>query len=40
MQHLEEQIAHLTRTVKELNTVANRQQSEIEPPRVYRRVPG
>ena len=36
MQHLEEQIAHLTRTVEELNTVVTRQQSEID--RLTRRV--
>ncbi|ATG44675.1 SlyX family protein [Phaeobacter sp. BS52] len=30
MQHLEEQIAHLTRTVDELSEVINRQQSEID----------
>ena len=36
MQHLEEQIAHLTRTVEELNTVVTRQQAEID--RLTRRV--
>lgn len=36
MQHLEEQIAHLTRTVEELNTIVTRQQSEID--RLTRRV--
>jgi len=36
MQHLEEQIAHLTRTVEELNTVVTRQQGEID--RLTRRV--
>ncbi len=36
MQHLEEQIAHLTRTVEELNTVVTSQQSEID--RLTRRV--
>ena len=36
MQHLEEQIAHLTRTVEELNTVVIRQQGEID--RLTRRV--
>ncbi len=36
MQHLEEQIAHMTRTVEELNTVVTRQQSEID--RLTRRV--
>ncbi|WP_299944860.1 SlyX family protein [uncultured Ruegeria sp.] len=30
MQHLEEQIAHLTRTVDELNTVVTRQQADID----------
>ncbi|WP_293577649.1 SlyX family protein [Phaeobacter sp.] len=30
MQHLEEQIAHLIRTVDELSDVINRQQSEID----------
>ncbi|MHA6264861.1 SlyX family protein [Arenibacterium sp. CAU 1754] len=30
MQHLEEQIAHLTRTVDELNEVVTRQQREID----------
>ncbi|WP_299636477.1 SlyX family protein [uncultured Ruegeria sp.] len=30
MQHLEEEIAHLTRIVDELNTVVTRQQSEID----------
>ena len=29
MQHLEEQIAHLTRTIDDLNEVVTRQQSEI-----------
>ena len=29
MQHLEEQIAHLTRTVEELNEVITRQQVEL-----------
>lgn len=29
MQHLEEQIAHLTRTVDDLNEVVTQQQSEI-----------
>ncbi|MEM6659299.1 MAG: SlyX family protein [Pseudomonadota bacterium] len=36
MQHLEEQIAHLARTVDELNTVVTRQQNEID--RLTRRV--
>ncbi|WP_171102554.1 MULTISPECIES: SlyX family protein [unclassified Ruegeria] len=36
MQHLEEQIAHLTRTVDELNAVVTGQQSEID--RLTRRV--
>ena len=36
MLHLEEQIAHLTRTVEELNTVVTRQQCEID--RLTRRV--
>lgn len=36
MQHLEEQIAHLTRTVDDLNTVVTGQQTEIE--RLTRRV--
>ncbi|MBO9447213.1 SlyX family protein [Ruegeria sp. R14_0] len=36
MQHLEEQIAHLTRTVEELNAVVTRQQDEID--RLTRRV--
>ncbi len=36
MQHLEEQIAHLTRTVDELNGVVTRQQAEID--RLSRRV--
>lgn len=36
MQHLEEQIAHLTRTVDELNDVVTRQQSELD--RLTRRV--
>ncbi len=36
MQHLEEQIAHLTRTVDELNEVVTRQQSDID--RLIRRV--
>lgn len=30
MERLEEQIAHLTRTVDELNTVVTRQQTEID----------
>ncbi|MBY6044009.1 SlyX family protein [Phaeobacter italicus] len=30
MQHLEEQIAHLTRTVDELSDVIRRQQGEID----------
>ncbi|WP_281973645.1 SlyX family protein [Ruegeria faecimaris] len=30
MQHLEEQIAHLTRTVEDLNTIVTRQQDEID----------
>ena len=30
MQHLEEQIAHLTRTVDELSDVISRQQGEID----------
>ncbi len=30
MQHLEEQIAHLTRTVDELSEVMARQQSELD----------
>ena len=30
MQHLEEQIAHLTRTVEELNEVITRQQVELD----------
>lgn len=30
MQHLEEQIAHLTRTVDELNDVVTRQQTELD----------
>lgn len=30
MQNLEEQIAHLTRTVDELNEVVTRQQAEID----------
>jgi len=30
MQHLEEQIAHLTRTVEDLNAVVTRQQGEID----------
>ncbi|WP_170560324.1 SlyX family protein [Ruegeria atlantica] len=30
MQHLEEQIAHLTRTLEELNAVVTRQQDEID----------
>ena len=29
MQHLEEQIAHLTRTVDDLNEIVTQQQSEI-----------
>ncbi len=29
MQHLEEQIAHLTRTIDDLNEVVTRQQGEI-----------
>lgn len=36
MQHLEEQIAHLTRTVEELNAVVTNQQDEID--RLTRRV--
>ncbi len=36
MQQLEEQIAHLTRTVEDLNTVVTRQQDEID--RLTRRV--
>ena len=36
MQHLEEQIAHLTRTVDELSEVMARQQAEID--RLSRRV--
>ncbi|MGI9368498.1 MAG: SlyX family protein [Ruegeria sp.] len=36
MQHLEEQIAHLTHTVDELNGVVTRQQEEID--RLSRRV--
>ena len=36
MQHLEEQIAHLTRTVDELNGVVTRQQADID--RLSRRV--
>ena len=36
MQHLEEQIAHLTRTVDELSEVMARQQAEID--RMSRRV--
>ncbi|SDX63830.1 SlyX protein [Ruegeria halocynthiae] len=36
MQHLEEQIAHLTRTVEDLNTVVTSQQAEID--RLTRRV--
>ena len=36
MQHLEEQIAHLARTVEELNSVVTRQQDEID--RLTRRV--
>ncbi|NVO54315.1 SlyX family protein [Rhodobacteraceae bacterium B1Z28] len=36
MQHLEEQIAHLTRTVEDLNAVVTRQQDEID--RLTRRV--
>lgn len=36
MQHLEEQIAHLTRTVDELSSVVARQQGEID--RLTRRV--
>lgn len=30
MQHLEEQIAHLTRTVEELNEVVTAQQSDLD----------
>ena len=30
MQHLEEQIAHLTRTVDDLNDIVTRQQSELD----------
>jgi SlyX protein len=30
MQHLEEQIAHLTRTVDELNDVVTKQQTDID----------
>lgn len=36
MQNLEEQIAHLTRTVEDLNTVVTAQQGEID--RLTRRV--
>ena len=36
MQHLEEQIAHLTRTVEDLNAVVTRRQDEID--RLTRRV--
>ncbi len=36
MQHLEEQIAHLTRTVEELNSIVTKQQDEID--RLTRRV--
>lgn len=36
MQHLEEQIAHLTKTVDELSAVAARQQDEID--RLTRKV--
>ncbi len=36
MQQLEEQIAHLTRTVEELNTIVTAQQDEID--RLTRRV--
>jgi len=36
MQHLEEQIAHLTRTVDELNAIVIRQHDEID--RLTRRV--
>ncbi|RBW58860.1 SlyX family protein [Ruegeria sp. A3M17] len=36
MQHLEEQIAHLARTVEDLNSVVTRQQDEID--RLTRRV--
>ena len=30
MQHLEEQIAHLTRTVEDLNEVVTRQQADLD----------
>ncbi|WP_170407015.1 SlyX family protein [Ruegeria arenilitoris] len=36
MQHLEEQIAHLTRTVEDLNAIVTQQQDEID--RLTRRV--
>ena len=36
MQHLEERIAHLTRTVDDLNDIVTRQQSEID--RLLRQV--
>lgn len=36
MQHLEERIAHLTRTVDDLNDIVTRQQAEID--RLLRQV--
>ena len=36
MQHIEEQIAHLTRTVEELNQIVTRQQDDID--KLLRRV--